>query len=113
VKEDKRITCPATEIEADYHPLGYRIDKGTDPLNRYTRWTIDDNGNWIDGKPVCFHSLPTEGWVRTPPVFSEKLRVYFLCSNALSRQYTPVYFVTMRTCIGNTGHTQDSLISFI
>lgn len=63
-KEIEPMKYQATGIDAGYHPLGFRIDKGTDPLNRYTQWTIDKDGKWINGKPVCFHSLPTKGWVR-------------------------------------------------
>jgi len=55
----------AGEIETGYHPQGYRIDKTTGPLNRYTRWTITPDGRWIDPKPVCFHSLPPDGWLKT------------------------------------------------
>ena len=58
------VTCQANEIDAGYHPLGFRIDKGADPLNRYTQWTMDKDGNWINSKPVCFHSLPTDGWIK-------------------------------------------------
>jgi hypothetical protein len=54
----------AIDIDVGYHPSGFRIDKWTDPLNRYTKWTIDSDGNWINSKPVCFHSLPADGWIR-------------------------------------------------
>lgn len=58
------ITWPATEITTGYHPSGFKIDKTTDPLNRYTLWTIKDDGKWVDAKPVCFHSLPEDGWIK-------------------------------------------------
>lgn len=54
----------AEEVDLGYHPQGYRIDKGTGPLNRYTQWTITINGEWVDAKPVCFHSMPAEGWYK-------------------------------------------------
>jgi len=63
-KQTESVKCQETEIDTGYHPLGFRIDKGADPLNRYTKWTIDSDGNWINSKPVCFHSLPTDGWIK-------------------------------------------------
>lgn len=58
-------TCKASEIEIGYHPQGYRIDKTTSPLNRYTRWTVSTDGIlWTDPKPVCFDSMPLEGWLK-------------------------------------------------
>lgn len=54
----------ANDIDAGYHPSGFRIDKRTDPLNRYTQWTIDKDGKWTNGKPVCFHMLPAQGWIK-------------------------------------------------
>ncbi|MBN1603181.1 MAG: hypothetical protein JW915_16350 [Chitinispirillaceae bacterium] len=54
----------ANEIDLGYHPTGFRIDKGADPLNRYTQWTIDNDGKWINSKPVCFHTLPADGWIK-------------------------------------------------
>ena len=58
-------TCPATDVQVGYHPSGFRIDKTTSPLNRYTHWTITSQGTWQDPTPVCFHSLPTQGWIKT------------------------------------------------
>lgn len=45
-KQAESMQYQAIEIDTGYHPLGFRIDKGADPLNRYTQWTIDKNGNW-------------------------------------------------------------------
>lgn len=59
------ITYKTGEIETGYHPQGYRIDKTTSPLNRYTRWTIGPDGTWSNPKPVCFDSMPMEGWLKT------------------------------------------------
>lgn len=56
-------TFKADEVKTGYHPLGYLIDKTAEPLNRYTLWTMDADGQWRDAKPVCFHSLPQEGWI--------------------------------------------------
>jgi hypothetical protein len=53
----------ANEIHIGYHPDGFRIDRTTAPMNRYTRWTILDDGGWANPRPVCFHALPEEGWV--------------------------------------------------
>jgi hypothetical protein len=55
------MTYKAADIKIGFHPRGYRIDKTATPLNRYTRWTIE-NERWTDPKPVCFDSLPPEGW---------------------------------------------------
>ena len=55
-------TVSADEIEIGYHPDGYRIDKNAEPMYRYTRWTVSDNGQWTDPQPVCFHSMPQSGW---------------------------------------------------
>jgi hypothetical protein len=51
------------EIYVGYHLAGYRIDKTTTPMNRYTQWTILDDGGWANPRPVCFHALPEEGWM--------------------------------------------------
>jgi len=59
-----RQTFKSNEIEIGYHPLGYRIDKTTSPMNRYTRWEIDKDGNWHNVIPVCFDSMPEEGWIK-------------------------------------------------
>jgi wyosine [tRNA(Phe)-imidazoG37] synthetase (radical SAM superfamily) len=62
----------ANEINTGYHPFGYRIDKTGSAINRYTRWTIKENGKWDDSKPVCFHSLPQDGWFKTEEDFSNR-----------------------------------------
>ena len=55
----------ANEIDIGYHPDGYRIDKTASPMNRYTQWEITPYGAWINPRPVCFDSLPQEGWLET------------------------------------------------
>jgi len=55
-------TFKATEITIGYHPDGYRIDKTASPINRYTKWRIQPDGQWTEASPVCFHSLPAQGW---------------------------------------------------
>ncbi|MBP7342292.1 MAG: thioredoxin family protein [Syntrophaceae bacterium] len=57
-------TFNAGEIETGYHPSGFRIDKTGAPLDRYTQWDIDANGRWHSARPVCFHSLPDQGWMK-------------------------------------------------
>jgi hypothetical protein len=52
----------ASEVETGYHPEGYRIDKTAAPMNRYTRWTVGADGRWSQPEPVCFDSLPEDGW---------------------------------------------------
>ena len=54
----------AIEINIGHHNKGYRIDKTASAMNRYTQWKISTNGEWTDPKPVCFHSLPTDGWLK-------------------------------------------------
>jgi len=52
----------ATEVVVGFHPDGYRIDKTASPMNRYTKWDILPGNHWCDPKPVCFDSLPQQGW---------------------------------------------------
>jgi hypothetical protein len=54
----------ANEVEIGYHPDGYRIDRTASPMNRYTRWQVSAEGRWSDPEPVCFDSLPQEGWLK-------------------------------------------------
>ena len=54
----------AEEVTIGYHPDGFRIDKTAGPMNRYTRWFVQPDGQWAQPRAVCFHSLPEEGWVR-------------------------------------------------
>ena len=56
-------TYSAEEVTTGYHPRGHRIDKTATPMNRYTQWKIDSAGKWMNAKPVCFHSLPEDGWI--------------------------------------------------
>lgn len=58
-------TFKATEITAGYHPAGYRIDSSASPMEIYTKWTIRADGQWVNPQPVCFDSLPQEGWQKT------------------------------------------------
>lgn len=57
-------TYPAKEITVGYHPAGFRIDKICEPVNRYTKWKIDDSNQWKSFIPVCFHELPESGWIK-------------------------------------------------
>ena len=52
-------------VTVGFHPDGYRIDKTAAPMNRYTKWEIIHGKGWCDPKPVCFDSLPKNGWVAT------------------------------------------------
>jgi len=67
ILKDKNMenTYEAEQIEVGYHPDGYRIDKTASPMNRYTKWTISSDGKWSNPKPVCFDSIPQEGWLKT------------------------------------------------
>jgi len=51
------------EIIIGFHPDGYRIDKTASAMNRYTRWDITSTGKWQNPTPVCFDSLPKNGWI--------------------------------------------------
>ena len=55
-------THKATETEIGFHYKGYRIDKTASPMDIYTKWNVNINGRWTDPKPVCFDSLPIDGW---------------------------------------------------
>jgi len=57
-------TFNAREIEIGYHPDGYRIDKTGSAMNRYTKWDIRPDGQWKNPTPVCFDSLPGDGWCK-------------------------------------------------
>ncbi|MEN8126960.1 MAG: hypothetical protein ABFR90_04050 [Planctomycetota bacterium] len=56
-------TLKADGVTVGYHPAGYRIDKTAAAMDRYTQWQIDGN-KWHSPKPVCFHSLPEDGWIQ-------------------------------------------------
>jgi hypothetical protein len=62
LKAHEMVKLKATDIQIGYHPEGYRIDKTASPLNRYTQWDVLTAGKWVNPKPVCFHSLPRNGW---------------------------------------------------
>lgn len=53
----------AKDVVVGFHPDGYRIDKTTSAMNRYTKWEILKDNHWCNPKPVCFDSLPQQGWV--------------------------------------------------
>jgi len=55
-------TFKAAEITVGFHPDGYRIDKTASPMNRYTKWQILPGNQWCNPEPVCFDSLPQQGW---------------------------------------------------
>lgn len=55
-------TFKATDIDIAYHPDGYRIDKTASAMNRYTQWNVSTDGKWDKPEPVCFDSLPKDGW---------------------------------------------------
>jgi len=58
-------TCfEAAEIDVGFHPDGYRIDKTTSPMNRYTKWEVLPGNRWTHSTPVCFLSLPQKGWIK-------------------------------------------------
>jgi hypothetical protein len=54
----------AKDIDIGYHPDGYRIDKTASAMNRYTQWEISADGRWQNSRPVCFDSLPEDGWLK-------------------------------------------------
>ena len=56
-------TFTPEEINVGFHPDGYRIDKTASPMNRYTKWRILPGNQWRDPEPVCFDSMPQEGWI--------------------------------------------------
>jgi len=53
----------ASEVVVGFHPAGYRIDRTASPMNRYTKWQIVDGRGWCNPEPVCFDSLPQDGWI--------------------------------------------------
>ena len=53
----------AKDVTVGFHPDGYRIDKTETPMNRYTKWQIISGKDWCDPKPICFDSLPQQGWI--------------------------------------------------
>ena len=52
----------AKDVVVGFHPDGYRIDKTASPMNRYTKWDIKES-HWCNPQPVCFDSLPQDGWI--------------------------------------------------
>ena len=53
----------AKDVVVGLHPDGYRIDKTASPMNRYTKWDLLPDNHWQNPKPVCFDSLPINGWI--------------------------------------------------
>ena len=66
-------TFKAAEINVGFHPTGYRIDKTASPMNRYTKWQILPPKQWRNPKPVCFDSLPQQGWFKKDKFDWEKI----------------------------------------
>jgi len=54
----------ARDVIVGFHPAGYMIDKTASAMNRYTKWDIPADGHWCNPKPVCFDSLPEQGWLK-------------------------------------------------
>ena len=54
----------ARDVTVGFHPNGYRIDKATSPMNKYTEWQIISGRGWCNPKPVCFDSLPQKCWIK-------------------------------------------------
>jgi hypothetical protein len=55
-------TFEVKDITVGFHPDGYRIDKTASAMERYTQWEILPGNRWQNPRPVCFDSLPREGW---------------------------------------------------
>jgi len=55
-------TLNAEQITVGFHPDGYRIAKTASPMNRYTKLEILSGNKWCNAEPICFDSLPQEGW---------------------------------------------------
>ena len=55
-------TLEAKQISVGFHPDGYRIDKTASAMNRYTKWHTEPGDRWSNPEPVCFDSLPQQGW---------------------------------------------------
>ena len=51
------------DVVVGFHTNGYRIDKTTAPINRYTKWEIQGR-RWSNPKPIDFASLPKTGWIK-------------------------------------------------
>jgi len=56
-------TLDAREVRVGFHPDGYRIDKTASAMNRYTKWQTKPGDRWRNPEPVCFDSLPQQGWL--------------------------------------------------
>lgn len=56
-------TLEAKEVRVGFHPDGYRIDRTASAMNRYTKWQAKPGDRWSNPQPVCFDSLPRQGWL--------------------------------------------------
>jgi len=68
----REVTFRATELDVGFHPDGYMIDKTASPMNRYSKWEISPLGYWHNPKPVCFDSMPQDGWFKQRRVSRDK-----------------------------------------
>ena len=57
------LVLNAKDVTVGFHQDGYRIDKTATPMNRYTKWRIMSGRGWCNPKPVCFDSMPQQGWI--------------------------------------------------
>ena len=57
------LVLNAKDVTVGFHQDGYRIDKTATPMNRYTKWRILPGRGWCNPKPVCFDSMPQQGWI--------------------------------------------------
>lgn len=69
-------TLNATEVTIGFHTDGYRIDKTASPMNRYTKWDILSGNHWSNPTPVCFDSLPRQGWIAKDKFDWEKVHTF-------------------------------------
>ena len=53
------------EITTGFHPVGFRIDKTTSPINFYTKWQISEGGAWHSPEPVDFMAFPEKGRIKS------------------------------------------------
>ncbi|MFA6424630.1 MAG: hypothetical protein WCW64_00425 [Phycisphaerae bacterium] len=56
--------CCSHEVYIGFNPEGYRIDKTSLPMNRYTKWQVVSGKRWFNPVAVCFDSLPKNGWIK-------------------------------------------------
>ena len=56
-------TLDAKDVRVGFHPAGYMIDRTASAMNRYTKWQTKLGDRWRNPEPVCFASLPQQGWI--------------------------------------------------